>query len=182
MIAIEDLIVCGSPKVGLISIETRHMTWISTISWISVELCLRVWIGYHRWIEEGWKKSMNVGAEPSNGSDDIFLSLCLSSWMSSGLKKNLLNCRSREWLEFSCEHFQFICWPKLQFAHFYAVSFPFSLVYNCFCLLWAQLLILGSDLKIALYFLICSSSFCILTVVLIFVSIYKVLTPNQALC
>lgn len=64
---------CGYPKVGLIWIETRHMTWISTILWRYVELGLKLWIEFHRQWEVRGENIMKAYAEPSKGWDDIFL-------------------------------------------------------------------------------------------------------------
>ena len=140
--------------------------------WKSVELCLRRWIGFHRQREEGkiaWKHMQNH----ARGEMIFSFILCLSSWMFSHLKKKTSHWQAtgEAWvfllfLLVGQDHFQLICRPKLQFAHFYALLFPFVLVYNCFCPLWAQLLILGPDLKVVLQPLFCCSSFCILQVLL----------------
>lgn len=91
---------CGYPKAGLIWIETRHMTWISTILWRYVELGLKIWIEFHRQWEVRRENSMKAYAEPSKGWDDIFLSIVFIFMNVFPLKKKISFIGHRSGLSF----------------------------------------------------------------------------------
>lgn len=161
------MIVSGSPKVCLI--------WLEWDTWHEFQQSHgNLWsctLGYEEdFIGRGKKKERITWIQMQNQArcEIIFsFSLFLSSRMSSHLKTKHFSIVGY----MSSLSFLMILTGRVRPLLVHMLSkaavcpsvlswFLFSLVYNCFCMLWAQLLILSTDLKVALHFLFCSSSLC----------------------